>query len=166
MQAPEQDPASKGNADETPLMEELRTLHSSPNYLFWCLHKHTMALTTDVLAKFGAEITPVQHAVLIVAGAQPGIDQANLAALISYDRATTSGVLDRLQARGYLQRFEHPKDRRAKAIYLTEAGRNLLVVADTAARDARERILSELETSEVETLFALIDKLLPAEFPR
>ena len=59
-------------------------------------------------------ITPVQFAALNAITAQPGIDQSSLAAGIGFDTSTIGGVVDRLEARGWVQRRVLPEDRRVR----------------------------------------------------
>ena len=61
----------------------------------------------------GRDLTPVQFAALDTIIANPGIDQASVAARIAYDRATIGGVIDRLEQKGYVERTISRRDRRA-----------------------------------------------------
>lgn len=70
----------------------------------------------------GEDLTPVQFAALNAIRANPGLDQAGIAALIAYDRATIGGVIERLLQKGYVDRAVSDRDRRARVITLTEAG--------------------------------------------
>jgi DNA-binding MarR family transcriptional regulator len=58
-----------------------------------------------------------------------GISQSALAACIDADPMTVSGILDRLEKRGLVDRYVDPADSRAKLARLTEDGRHLF---DTA----------------------------------
>jgi DNA-binding MarR family transcriptional regulator len=46
----------------------------------------------------------VRYAALPVIAARPGLDQAALAGAIAFDRPTTGGVIDRLEAKGLVRR--------------------------------------------------------------
>ncbi|MDH4053100.1 MAG: MarR family transcriptional regulator, partial [Rubrivivax sp.] len=93
----------------------IRRLHQQSTQIF---QAHTQA------AGFG--LTPVQFAALDAMAQQPGIDQASLAATISFDRATIGGVIDRLEHKGLVQRVVSAQDRRARRLHLTPAGDHLL----------------------------------------
>jgi DNA-binding MarR family transcriptional regulator len=101
------------------------------------------------VALFAAEtqdldLTPVQFATLAAAQRQPGMDQRTLARAISFDTSTTGGVIDRLEARGLLQRQPSPEDRRVRRIHLTPQGEALLGRALPAMLRAQQRILRPL----------------------
>src|ERR1700732_4989983 len=71
----------------------------------------------------GHDLTPVQYAALTTVRTHPGLDQATLAGLIAYDRTTITGVVDRLVQKGLLVRQSNGRDRRARALQITDQGR-------------------------------------------
>ncbi|WP_295314011.1 MarR family winged helix-turn-helix transcriptional regulator [Roseobacter sp.] len=67
---------------------------------------------------------PVQFAALDAIYTDPGLDQARVAATIAYDKATTGGVIDRLEQKGILKGSISKSDRPAREVRLTDkAGR-------------------------------------------
>jgi len=154
-------------AEATPPVSQIRglPLHSSPNYLFWCLHKTSMSIVTEELEKVGADITPVQYAALVAIQANSGIDQATLASVIGYDRATIGGVIDRLEAKDLVARKVHPQDRRARALFLEPAGVELIANVEDVVNAAQERILSPLPKQDHETFLRMVAKLLRDDLP-
>jgi DNA-binding MarR family transcriptional regulator len=93
-------------------------------------------------------LTPVQYAALKGVDAAPGIDQRTLARTIGLDTSTTGGVLDRLEARGLLQRNANPDDRRVRLLTITSEGNQMLRQITPAMLRAQERILEPLPASE------------------
>jgi DNA-binding MarR family transcriptional regulator len=63
------------------------------------------------------------------------------------DSATLTGILDRLEKAGLVERKTHPEDRRALSVCLTIQGRqlteNLIALAETANQDFLEPLTSE-----------------------
>jgi len=88
-----------------------------------------------------------------------GISQVALAGLIEVTPMTLSGILDRLEARGLVERIADPGDSRAKLVRSTPQSRAL---ADTG-RSIRDQILEEALTgmSEAERsqLAGLLEKI-------
>ena len=76
-------------------------IHHMPGHFIRRLQQVAVSLFAD---RVGLEMTPVQFAALAAVAQRPRIDQARLSALIGYDRATIGGVIDRLEARGWLAR--------------------------------------------------------------
>lgn len=146
--------------DKGPLL-----LHSTPNYLFWCLHKTSMSLVTEELERAGADLTPVQYAALTAVHAYPGIDQGSLAYVIGYDRATIGGVIDRLEKKGLIVRRIQAHDRRARALFLEPAGEELLPGLEDKVALAQARILAPLGEDEREHFLATVAKLIREDLP-
>jgi DNA-binding MarR family transcriptional regulator len=86
------------------------------------------------------------------------IDQATLAGLVAYDRATLGKVVDKLEARGLVRRAPAPNDRRAKQLTLTEAGRALFDTALPHVRAIQPEMLAGLSEAERRTFLDLLDK--------
>ncbi len=84
--------------------------------------------------------TRAQWQVLLFVSRNEGIHQAGLAELMDVEPITLVRILDRLEARGLVERRQHPKDRRVWLLHLTpEAGPSLkllLRIGDAARAEA------------------------------
>ena len=117
-------------------------IDQQPGYAIRRLHQISVGVFLQEVGELG--VTPVQYAALQVVGNQPGIDQRTLARGIALDTSTTGGVIDRLEARGWLERRLSPQDRRARLLYLTPAGEQGLADTLPAMLRAQEQILAPL----------------------
>jgi DNA-binding MarR family transcriptional regulator len=108
----------------------------------------------------GLDLTSVQFAALDAIAQQPGIDQASLAATISFDRATIGGVIDRLESKGLVQREVSAQDRRARQLYLTPDGAQLLAASRPVVEALQADILAPLSPAEGAAFLALARKAL------
>lgn len=115
------------------------------------------------MREVGLDITPVQFAALDAIHAHPGVDQARLAALIAYDRATLGGVIDRLAAKDLIRREVSPHDRRAREVRLTPAGEALHRTLLPAVERVQDDILARLDAGERDLFVALARKALGGE---
>lgn len=113
-----------------------------PGHAIRRLHQISVGIFLQSVGDSG--ITPVQYAALQVVSNQPGIDQRTLARNIALDTSTTGGVVDRLEARGWLERRTSPEDRRARQLFLTRAGDQALAETIPAMLRAQEQILAPL----------------------
>ena len=113
-----------------------------PGHAIRRLHQISVGIFLQETADTG--LTPVQYAALQVVSNQPGIDQRTLARQIALDTSTTGGVVDRLEARGWLERRTSPEDRRARQLFLTPAGDQALIDTIPAMLRAQEQILAPL----------------------
>jgi DNA-binding MarR family transcriptional regulator len=124
------------------------------------LNQQSMAVFHARLKYTGFDITTVQFAVLNTLGKNPGLDQTTLANRIAYDRATTGGVVKRLEQKKLVQRLPHIDDRRAIQIWLSAEGIEALAKMRPVVMQLQIEILPNLTTEERKTLQSLIEKAL------
>jgi MarR family transcriptional regulator, temperature-dependent positive regulator of motility len=124
------------------------------------LHQQSTQVFQAHAQAAGFDLTPVQFAALDAIAGQPGIDQASLAAAISFDRATIGGVLDRLEAKGLVRRAVSPDDRRARVLHLTREGQQQLAAVRPVVESLQQDILSSLTRAERKAFLALASKAL------
>jgi DNA-binding MarR family transcriptional regulator len=124
------------------------------------LNQQSMAVSYAHLKEAGFDITTVQFAVLNTLGKNPGLDQTTLANRIAYDRATTGGVVKRLEQKKLVQRLPHLDDRRAIQIWLSAEGIEALAKMRPVVMQLQIEILPNLTTEERKTLKSLIEKAL------
>jgi MarR family transcriptional regulator, lower aerobic nicotinate degradation pathway regulator len=129
-----------------------------PGHYIRRLHQISVGIFLQELGEIG--ITPVQYAALQTVANHPGIDQRTLARTIALDASTTGGVVDRLEARGWLERKTAPEDRRARQLALTEDGVQLLREAVPAMLGAQELILEPLTERQREQFMKLLRLLV------
>ena len=124
------------------------------------LHQQSTQIFQAKTQAAGLELTSVQFAALDAIAQQPRIDQASLAATISFDRATIGGVIDRLEFKGLVQRVVSAQDRRARQLHLTPDGRQLLAASRPVVEALQADILGPLSRAERATFVALAHKAL------
>jgi DNA-binding MarR family transcriptional regulator len=107
-------------------------------------------------------ITPVQFAALAELAHQPGIDQRSLGRRIGFDTSTIGGVIDRLQARGLVQRGLSDADRRVRLLHLTAAGQALLQQVLPPMHRAQQRMLAPLAPAERPEFMRMLRQLVEA----
>lgn len=124
------------------------------------MHQQSTQVYQSATQAAGFDLTSVQFAALDAVAEQPGIDQASLAAAISFDRATIGGVIDRLEQKGLIEREISPDDRRARQLRLTSAGRRQLAALRPVVEALQAEILAPLTAKERATFLALARKAL------
>ena len=116
-------------------------------------YRHFMETFSDL------DLTQKQVSVLWLVSDNPGVAQTDLAQRLRMDRATTMGIINRLQARGFLRRGPSPQDRRRKTLYLTEKGDQVLSHAREAIWEHEKWLTSRFTKKEVQTLMSLLDRI-------
>ena len=133
-------------------------LDDMPGHLFRRLHQLAVARFTAEMDETG--LTPIQWAALMTTSQRPGLDQSTLSREIHIDTSTIAGVLDRLEARGLIQRRPSPDDRRLRLLDLTEQGAALLKRASVSVMDQQKWLVEPLTVDERATLTQLMLKVL------
>src|SRR5215510_9350897 len=94
------------------------------------------------LAAFG--VTPVQYALLKVLWERDGQTGSELGDRLLLDSATITGVLDRLERAGLLERRADAADRRVHRIFVTARGRDLQPALDRVMDTLNSEFLARL----------------------
>ncbi len=133
-------------------------VYTAPGYLFRRMQQIAVAIFVEECKAYG--LTPVQFASLIAIRTHPGIDATRLSAVIAFDRSTLGSVIERLEAKLYIERRPAPDDKRVKLLYLTKSGAALLRDIMPSVDRAQERMLLPLKPAERKTLLALLTQLV------
>lgn len=89
-------------------------------------------------------VTPTQYAVLKVLWERDGQSGAELGGRLLIDSATITGIADRLQSAGLLERRPHGEDRRVHSLFLTGPGQALQTPLDAAMDQLNDEVAREM----------------------
>jgi DNA-binding MarR family transcriptional regulator len=104
-------------------------------------------------------LTQTQFAALAKLREVGPCSQNQLGRLIYLDAATTKGVVDRLEGRGFVTARPDARDRRRRAIALTDAGRAAADAAVKVARQITQATLAPLSPADRKHVIRLLRKL-------
>jgi DNA-binding MarR family transcriptional regulator len=88
-----------------------------------------------------------------------GTTQQMLADHLLVTKGNVCGLIDRLAEQGLVERQADPDDRRANRLYLTPAGRALIIEVLPTQRAVIRELLATLTHEEQRTLLALLGRL-------
>jgi DNA-binding MarR family transcriptional regulator len=128
-----------------------------PGLLGYRLRLAQQAVFRDFAASV-SEVSPGRLGVLLLIEANPGVTQGRLARAVALERSTMVGVVDTLEARRLIER-RRGTDRRTNGLWLTRAGRTLLVRLKRRIQVHEDRVAAGLSTAERRELLALLEKL-------
>jgi MarR family transcriptional regulator, organic hydroperoxide resistance regulator len=114
------------------------------------LEAHMQAAVGDRLRQIGVSIP--QCDVLTTLSEKEGVSQQQLAERLYVTKGNISGLLDRLEGAGLVQRRAAATDRRQYSIYLTEAGRAMAEKAIGVQHKWIASTLGRLSDSDLEAL--------------
>src|SRR5712672_1982532 len=141
-----------------PAAVTMDAVYTAPGYLFRRMQQIAVAIFVEECKAF--DLTPVQYASLIAIHTHPGIDATRLSAVIAFDRSTLGNVIERLQAKGLIERKPAREDRRVRLLYLTRQGTALLRDIMPSVDKAQARMLQPLKAADRKTLLALLTQLV------
>jgi DNA-binding MarR family transcriptional regulator len=130
---------------------------SACGLLFVRLAHVSRARLTEALQDMG--LRPPEFGVLHALAESGGATQLELARAVRIHPSNLVGVLDGLEAGGWIRRARDPEDRRRHVVALTQAGAELLVAAHRAAEDAERELLAPLKPAERAQLEQLLRRL-------
>jgi DNA-binding MarR family transcriptional regulator len=105
------------------------------------------------------ELSPVQCHVLHLIETGQSVPMSRLAAALSCDASNVTGLVDRLESRGLVERRPSSADRRVKVLDLTPTGSRLR--AELLRRmTARPLPLSRLSVKDQRTLVSILERLV------
>ena len=133
-------------------------VYTAPGYLFRRMQQIAVALFVEECKAF--DLTPVQYAALVAIHTHPGIDATRLSAVIAFDRSTLGSVIERLEAKDYIERKPAREDKRVKLLHLTRQGVALLRDIMPLVDRAQARMLQPLKPADRKTLMALLTQLV------
>ena len=133
-------------------------VYAAPGYLFRRMQQIAVSIFMEECKAF--DLTPVQYAALIAIHTHPGIDATRLSAVIAFDRSTLGSVIERLQAKDFVERRPAPEDKRIKLLYLTKSGAAILRDIIPAVERAQVRMLEPLKPADRKALMGLLVQLV------
>jgi DNA-binding MarR family transcriptional regulator len=111
----------------------------------------------EVLAPLGLE--PKDFALLRTVATSPGVTQQAIGERMGVKPSRMVAFVDALEQRGLLERRQNPDDRRARELFLTDQGRELLQRAFATAVEHERLLTSDLNEDEREQLMELLARV-------
>ena len=116
--------------------------------LVWAMHHGLQATSKRMAVQLG--VTGPQRLVIRLVGRRPGISAGELADLLRVHPSTLTGVLRRLEERGFVARKADPEDRRRAVLTLTASGKNIDTVRSGTVEAAVRRVIEKVPQADLE----------------
>lgn len=104
-------------------------------------------------------LTSVQAMILGFLDHEDQITSSELGKRAELDSATLTGILDRLEAAGFIERRGNPDDRRSIRIHLTRKGKSMAREAARVIEEANKEFLQVLTEEQKRDLHGIIQTL-------
>ncbi|MFI6709615.1 MarR family winged helix-turn-helix transcriptional regulator [Nonomuraea sp. NPDC050478] len=111
-----------------------------------------------IAARHGMSLWGYTVLVEVVSG--PARTQLALAAAVPVDKTKLVAILDELESSGLVRRRPDPRDRRARLVDPTDAGREACEAASAEIRAVEDDLLSDLEPGERERFVDALQRIV------
>ena len=101
-------------------------------------------------------LSPAQFEVLAVLRFGEGMTQQELASHLLVTKGNICGLIDRMEASGWVERRPDPEDRRVNRLYMTEPGKQLLAEAIPPHHALLRSLMNGLTGPELQSLHQLL----------
>ncbi len=126
------------------------------------LERAYRATANQAVAKVGVSQTMAWPLVMI--GRQgDGLRPGELAGLVGIEGPSLTRTIDQLVDAGLVERREHPEDRRARTLHLTDAGSEACEKIEVILRDLRNEVYAGVADADIEAtlrVFAVVQERL------
>jgi MarR family transcriptional regulator, transcriptional regulator for hemolysin len=97
-------------------------------------------------------MTRAQWAILMWLQRQPGISQKELSEILEVEPITVARLIDRLEARGMVERRPDPRDRRIWRLHLMRPARDVLHEIDDHRADMTRMVTEGIDENSIEIM--------------
>jgi MarR family transcriptional regulator, transcriptional regulator for hemolysin len=128
-------------------------LHEFHRDLLFLLHDVARLLRVDADKRARShDMTRAQWGILVWLDRQPGISQKELAELLEVEPITVARLIDRLEARGMVERRPDPRDRRIWRLHLLPPARSVLHEIEDQRADMTRMLTSGVDERALESM--------------
>ena len=122
----------------------------------------TMAVLTRIAAEHDLSLTQIRVLAIL---RDRRVKMSELAGYLGLDKSTITGLVDRAEKRGLLQRTPNPADGRATDVFLSAEGIQLAELGERKIAESLSPMTGKLTRAETLRLTALLEHVLTQEGP-
>ena len=109
------------------------------------------------LSTFG--ITATQYVILAHLAKEDGLSQTKLGNRLYFDNPTVTGVIDRMERDGLVERRRDPRDRRVINIFLSDRAKGILSDINSIADEVNDRALDSCSARQKSELIDMLNTI-------
>jgi DNA-binding MarR family transcriptional regulator len=138
----------------------MRRLDEFHRDLLFLLHDVARLLRVDADKRARSHgMTRAQWAILIWLERQPGISQKELSEILEVEPITVARLIDRLEARGMVERRPDPRDRRIWRLHLLRQARDVLHEIDDQRADMTRMVTVGVDEGSIEIMIEALMRM-------
>jgi DNA-binding MarR family transcriptional regulator len=131
-----------------------------PSLIGFNIRRAQIALWRDFNRSFSdADVRPGVFSALLLANANPGIAQIDIANQLGIDKASVVSLVDRMESAGWVERRRSTEDRRRQGLFLTAAGVKVCRSLRKEMIEHERKFVSRYSEQELRLLISLLRRL-------
>lgn len=131
-----------------------------PTLIGFNIRRAQIALWRDFNRQFAdGDVRPGVFSAMLLANANPGIAQIDIANQLGIDKASVVTLIDRLEQSGWVERRRSTEDRRRQGIFLTPAGAKACRSLKKEMIEHERKFVSRYTEQELRVLISLLRRL-------
>lgn len=154
------------STDDVPADDDELTLPFVDDYLPALLAQASKLISTEFHREVQlAGFSVTEWRILASLTGQPGISIGGLAQISVSKQPTVTRLLDRMEARGYVERFAHGTDRRITLVRITPTGQTIVASLIEKAKEHERRVLQPFGLKRAEALKITLRRIIELHRP-
>ncbi len=131
-----------------------------PSLIGFNIRRAQIALWRDFNRQFAdGDVRPGVFSAMLLANANPGIAQTDIASQLGIDKASVVSLIDRLENSGWVERRRSTEDRRRQGIFLTPEGVKACRSLRKEMIEHERKFVSRYTEQELRVLISLLRRL-------
>lgn len=139
-------------------------LHQCINFLLTTAQHSVFQYLNSKLSPY--DITPAQYSVLSCLWGKDYATPKQIAESVGLETSTISGVLDRMQKKGLIDRVVDTDDRRAIQVIITKSGQDLQKPIQEIIEQVNRDVLKDFSKDEVSQLKSALQHISNTDFSK
>lgn len=133
------------------------TMEKTTGFLMFRTARGMKKMLDARLSEFN--VTSSQASVLNTLFSSDGISLSDIGKSVHLDKPAITGLADRMEKDGLVERRRTSSDRRIIQLFLTEKGRNLYNTIETIIIEVDQQLVKGIVTQEIETLHEMLQSI-------
>ncbi len=133
------------------------TMEKTTGFLMFRTARGMKKILDARLSEFN--VTSSQASVLNTLFSSDGISLSDIGKSVHLDKPAITGLADRMEKDGLVERRRTSSDRRIIQLFLTEKGRNLYNTIETIIIEVDQQLVKGIVTQEIETLHEMLQSI-------
>jgi DNA-binding MarR family transcriptional regulator len=131
-----------------------------PSLIGFNIRRAQIALWRDFNRNFAdGDVRPGVFSAMLLANANPGIAQIDIANQLGIDKASVVSLIDRMEQAGWVERRRSTEDRRRQGLFLTPAGTRACRSLKKEMIDHERKFVNRFTEQELRLLISLLRRL-------